>query len=55
MGGIMITLMHYMPMTWLIIAILLGVFAVSYTHLVTLMVEALWRFVTLMVTFCSPL
>ena len=36
MGGIMITLMHYMPMTWLIIAILLGVFEAMTVDLVAI-------------------
>ncbi len=37
MGGVMITLMHYMPLTWLIIAILLGVF-----EAVTVDLVAIW-------------
>ena len=37
MGGIAITLMHYMPLTWLIIAILLGVF-----EAVTVDLVAIW-------------
>ena len=36
MGGIMITLMHYMPMTWLIISILLGVFEAMTVDLVAI-------------------
>lgn len=36
MGGIVITLMHFMPMTWLIIAILLGVFEAITVDLVAI-------------------
>lgn len=36
MGAIMITLMHYMPLTWMIIGILLGVFEVVTVDLVAI-------------------